>query len=73
MNPVTMYLLIENYLQRLPGAIKEESGPNGSPTLLLDARVDIRKVQDLLGHQHMTMTQIYYKRRRSTAESDVPI
>lgn len=44
--------------------------------LPLDAGVDIRKVQDLLGHQHMTITRIYDKRRHSTAEiasHDVPI
>ena len=45
-------------------------------TLTLDAKVDVRKVQELLGHRHITTTQGYDKRRRSTSESashDVPI
>ena len=31
--------------------------------------LDIVKVKDLLGHRHVTTTQIYDKRRRSVAES----
>jgi integrase len=38
-------------------------------TLLLDGNADIVKVKDLLGHRHVTTTQIYDKRRRSTSES----
>ena len=88
MTETAMYLLIMKYLEQLPGSMRSE--PDGqkrcfySPhslrattaTLLLEASVDIRKVQELLGHRHVTTTQVYDKRRRSTKESashDVPI
>ena len=83
MDPATMYLTIQAYLEQLPGAMKDgrcvytpHSLRATTATLLLDAAVDITKVQELLGHRHITTTQIYDKRRRTTSESashDVPI
>lgn len=79
----SMYRVLESYLERIPGAVKDgrcvytpHSLRATTATLLLDAGVDIAKVQELLGHRHITTTQIYDKRRRSTSESashDVPI
>jgi integrase/recombinase XerC len=85
MDEVTLYRVILGYLQRLPGAMKEMTGKDGKPemrciytphslrattaTLLLDGNNDMAEVQDLLGHRHITTTQIYDKRRRTASQS----
>src|ERR1039458_7860363 len=68
MDSATMYRLVEGYLQQLPGSVKETAAVDGATvrlnvyiphslratttTLLLDAGVDIRKVQDLRSEEH---------------------
>jgi len=85
MDTATMYRLIQDYLDQLPGAVKEDELADGrtakrcvytphslratAATLLLDAGVDITSVQDLLGHKHVSVTQMYDKRRRATKHS----
>jgi site-specific recombinase XerC len=88
MTETAMYMLIRKYLEQLPGSMRADDdghrrcifSPHSlratTATLLLEASVDIRKVQELLGHRHVTTTQVYDKRRRTTKESashDVPI
>jgi site-specific recombinase XerD len=61
MSEASMYRVIAGYVAKLPGAVKEgarlystHSLRATTATLLLDAGVDIRKVQELLGHRHIT-------------------
>jgi integrase/recombinase XerD len=84
MDPRTMWTILKRYLSELPNALRERELPDRSKvkeciytphslrataaTLLLDSGVDIMEVRELLGHRHVTTTQIYDKRRRAARE-----
>jgi integrase/recombinase XerC len=84
MDPRTMWTILKTFLARVPNALRERELPDGTKamecvytphslrataaTLLLDSGVDIMEVKELLGHRHVTTTQIYDKRRRAARE-----
>jgi len=84
MHPRTMWVVLKRYLSNVPNALRERELASGekaiecvytphslratAATLLLDSGVDIMEVKELLGHRHVTTTQIYDKRRRAARE-----
>jgi site-specific recombinase XerD len=84
MDPRTMWVVLKHYLSAVPNALRERELRSGekavecvytphslratAATLLLDSGVDIMEVKELLGHRHVTTTQIYDKRRRAARE-----
>jgi site-specific recombinase XerD len=84
MHSRTMWVVLKRYLSNVPNALRDRELPSGgktiecvytphslratAATLLLDFGVDIMEVKELLGHRHVTTTQIYEKRRRAARE-----
>jgi integrase len=83
MSEASMYRVIASYMEKLPGAVKEgarlystHSLRGTTATLLLDAASISGKVQELLGHRHVTTNDLRQTEARSTKKSsshDVPI
>jgi len=77
-----MYNLARRYLEQLPRALRPVAEgsivrrclytPHSlratTATMVLKAGVDLLEVQELLGHRHVTTTQIYDKRVRQTRD-----
>ncbi|MEM8712043.1 MAG: tyrosine-type recombinase/integrase [Planctomycetota bacterium] len=80
----SMYRLLLSYLEQLPRAMNAEGRCRYSPhslrattaTLLDEAGVPIKRIQELLGHKDIRVTQAYIKLLRDTRQSashDVPL
>jgi integrase len=80
----SMYRMLLGYLEQLPHSLVEGGGCRYSPhslrattaTLLDEAKVPIKRIQELLGHKDIRVTQGYIKLLRDTRKSashDVPL